>query len=144
MALDVGKARIGVALSDSDAMLASPGGTITTESRQRGPDGEDIAAIVDLVAEHDVVEIIVGLPQALSGQLSPSAKFAREIAFRIDRALGGEVPIRFTDERFTTVTAQAKLHQAGRDMRASKSVIDQAAAIEILQNWLDQRRQQVT
>ena len=140
LGIDVGDVRVGVAMSDPDGLLATPVETIARDTGRRGPDGADIDRLVELAEELDVVEIVIGLPLMLDGTPGTSARKAGDVAFRLRRRLGEGVRIRLADERMTTVMAQSRLHQAGRDVKASRGVIDQAAAVEILQSWLDQRR----
>ena len=87
-----------------------------------------------------MVEIVIGLPLMLDGEPGTSARKAGDVAFRLRRRLGEGVRIRMADERMTTVLAQSRLHQAGVDVKGGRRIIDQAAAVEILQSWLDQRR----
>ena len=129
--VDVGKARIGVARCDPHAMLATPVRTVP-----RG-DG-DLAAIADLAAELDAIEVVVGLPLSLSGDTTASTDDAVGFAGRL--AAKVTVPVRLVDERLSTVTAQQALRAAGRNSRASRSVIDQVAAVIILQYALDFER----
>lgn len=140
LGIDIGDVRVGVAMSDPDGLLATPVETIARDTGRRGPDGADIDRLVELAEELDVVEIVIGLPLMLDGTPGTSARKAGDVAFRLRRRLGEGVCIRLADERMTTVMAQARLHQAGRDVKAGRGVIDQAAAVEILQSWLDQRR----
>lgn len=140
--LDVGTVRIGVASSNREATLATPVETVRRETGFKDRDKADIDRIVDLIDEYDAVEIIVGLPRDLQGNGSRSVKQAKEIAFRINRRLtnaGQHVPVRFADERLTTVAATTALRASGVSSRKSRAVIDQAAAVEILQSWLDAR-----
>lgn len=142
LGLDVGTVRIGVAVSDPDGILATPVATIARTTKRRGPDGEDIDSIVQLARDYSVVEVIVGLPRMLDGSAGSSVKHAQDVGFRVRRRLerdGADVPIRYVDERMTTVMSQSNLHDAGISVREGRSVIDQAAAVEILQTWLDQR-----
>ena len=131
LGIDVGKVRIGVASSDPHGMLATPVGTIA-----RG-DG-DIARILAEAAERSVVEIVIGLPLALSGADSASTRDARDFALRV--AMGGDIPVRMVDERLSTVSATRALQASGRNSRRSRSVIDQVAAVIILQHALDVER----
>ncbi|MDK8766986.1 Holliday junction resolvase RuvX [Corynebacterium freneyi] len=140
LGIDVGDVRVGVAMSDPDGLLATPVETIARDTGRRGPDGADIDRLVELAEELDVVEIVIGLPLMLDGTPGTSARKAGDVAFRLRRRLGEGACIRLADERMTTVMAQSRLHQAGRDVKAGRGVIDQAAAVEILQSWLDQRR----
>ncbi|WP_337447996.1 Holliday junction resolvase RuvX [Corynebacterium pseudokroppenstedtii] len=142
LGLDVGTVRIGVAVSDPDGILATPVSTVARTTKRRGPDGEDIDSIVQLAHDYSVVEVIVGLPRMLDGSAGSSVKHAQDVGFRVHRRLerdGVDVPIRYVDERMTTVMAQSNLHDAGISVKEGRSVIDQAAAVEILQTWLDQR-----
>ena len=140
LGIDVGDVRVGVAMSDPDGLLATPVETVTRDTGRRGPDGSDIDRLVELAEELEVVEIVIGLPLMLDGTPGTSARKAGDVAFRLRRRLGEGVAIRMADERMTTVMAQSRLHQAGRDVKGGRAVIDQAAAVEILQSWLDQRR----
>lgn len=132
LAIDVGSARIGVARSDPGGSLASP---LTTVTRGRG----DLARLAELSEEHGAIEVIVGLPTSLSGAQGRAAvaarAFARSLAARM-----APVPVRLVDERFTTVTAHGALRTAGRDSRARRGVVDQAAAAVLLQAALDTER----
>ena len=142
LGVDVGDVRVGVAISDPDGLLATPVETVARATGRRGPDGPDIDRRVEIAEENDVVEIVVGLPLMLDGTAGTSARKAADVAFRLSRRLG--VPSRLCDERMTTVTASRQLTEAGIDSRGGRSRIDQAAAVAILQNWLDMRKQDVT
>lgn len=129
--VDVGRARIGVARSDVDGMLAVPAGTIR---RGKG----DVAQLVGSGDELGAIEFVVGLPLALSGAETVSTEDARAFARALAAASGR--PVRLVDERLSTVSAQRSLHAAGKDVRRSRPVIDQVAATIILQNALDTER----
>ncbi|MCU1513116.1 MAG: ruvX [Microbacteriaceae bacterium] len=129
--VDVGKARIGVAKSDPYGMLATPVATVP-----RG-DG-DIRAILAEVTQLEAVEIVVGLPIALSGGETPSTQDARDFAAQL--AAASAIPVRMVDERLSTVSAQRALHASGRNTKNSRSIIDQVAAVIILQHALDFER----
>ena len=129
--VDVGTARVGVARSDRDGLLATP-----VETVPRGPG--TIARLSELIAELEPVEIVVGLPISLSGGDTASTTDARELAAQLATASG--VPVRLVDERLTTVSAQRALHDAGRRAKGSRPVIDQVAAVIILQSALDFER----
>lgn len=135
--LDVGTVRIGVASSDRDAMLATPVETVARVTGFKDQDGADIDRILAIVDEYEAVEVVVGLPRDLKGNGSASVKHAKEIAFRIRRR--SDVPVRMADERLTTVAATHALRSSGVSEKAGRAVIDQAAAVEILQSWLDGR-----
>jgi putative holliday junction resolvase len=134
LGIDVGTVRVGVALSDPTGTLASP-----LETVERRRDGGDLDRIVALVEEHEVTEVIVGEPRHLSGASGASARearaYARSLAGRI-----GSVPVHLVDERLSTVTAASSLRANGLDSRAQRPVIDQAAAVVILQAYLDSQR----
>ena len=131
LGIDVGRARIGVARSDRDGILATP-----VETVARG-DG-DVARIMRLRNELDAIEIVVGLPLSLSGGSTASTDDAR--AFAVELARAGSTPVRLVDERLSTVTAQSQLRDNGRSTRNSRSVVDQVAAVIILQTALDSER----
>jgi putative Holliday junction resolvase len=133
LGVDVGSVRIGVARSDATATLAVPVTTVT-----RGPG--DVAALAGLVAEHEAIEVLVGLPLALSGRPGPAAQLARQFAGELAAALGAQVPVRLVDERLTTVSATRNLREAGRNARKSRAVVDQAAAVVIVTYALDSER----
>ncbi|MCV7283270.1 Holliday junction resolvase RuvX [Mycolicibacterium flavescens] len=132
--IDVGTVRIGVAASDPDAILATP---VETVRRERT--GRHLRRLTTLIKDLDAVEVVVGLPRTLADRSGSSAQDAVALA----DALAGRIaptPVRLADERLTTVVAQRSLREAGVRARGQRSVIDQAAAVGILQNWLDQRR----
>ncbi|MDO5031771.1 Holliday junction resolvase RuvX [Corynebacterium sp.] len=143
LGLDVGTVRIGVAVSDRDAHLATPVETVPRETGFKDQDKADIDRLLELIEQYQAVEVVVGLPRDLQGNGSKSVKHAKEIAFRIRRRLAkGDtmVPVRMADERLTTVVASAALRASGVSERKGRAFIDQAAAVEILQSWLDARR----
>jgi putative Holliday junction resolvase len=134
LGVDVGTVRVGVALSDPTGFLASP-----LETLRRAKDGSDLDHLAGLVVTHEVVEVVVGLPRHLSGASGASARdasaYAEALASRI-----GDVPVHLVDERLSTVTAAHHLRTGGISARHQRSVIDQAAAVVILQSHLDGRR----
>lgn len=138
--MDVGKVRVGVAVSDPDGILATP---LVTLPRDMGAADDavpgDIASLVRLVAEHEAVQIVVGLPVQLSGTEGAAAIDIRAYAERLARA-AEPVPIALTDERMSTVVATRRLAERGIRGRRQRAVVDQAAAVEILQSWLDAQR----
>ncbi|MGQ0574560.1 MAG: Holliday junction resolvase RuvX [Pseudonocardia sp.] len=134
LGVDVGSVRVGVAVCDPDGVLATP---LVTVARDVGG-GADLRAIAALVAEHDVVEVVVGLPRTLAGHEGLAAVLAREFAAALQAVL--DVPVVLTDERLTTVVATRQLRASGRRGRRQRAVVDQAAAVAILQGWLDARR----
>ena len=134
LGVDVGTVRVGLAMSDPTGTLASP-----LETLQRAKDGSDLDRLVALVMEHEVTEVVVGEPVHLSGASGASAQdagaYAQSLADRI-----ADVPVHLVDERLSTVTAASHLRDGGIDSRKQRSVIDQAAAVVILQQFLDGRR----
>lgn len=140
--IDVGTVRIGVASSDRSAMLATPVETVYRVTAFDDADGDDIDRLLEIIAEYQAVEVVVGMPRDLKGNGSRSVKHAVDIARRLRRRLhqaGHDVPVRMADERLTTVMATSALRAAGVSSRKSRPVIDQAAAVNILQTWLDGR-----
>lgn len=134
LAVDVGSVRVGVALSDPGPVLASP---LVTLSRDEGSGG-DLGRLAELVAEYEVVEVVVGLPRTLAARHGSAAEAAVEYADAL-RARVHPVPVRLADERLTTVSASRMLSERGVRGKRQRAVVDQAAAVEILQAWLDAR-----
>jgi putative holliday junction resolvase len=134
LGVDVGTVRVGLALSDLTGTLASP-----LETLRRAKNQSDLDRLVALVVEHEVTEVVVGEPVHLSGASGASAQdaanYAQELADRIP-----DVPVILIDERLSTVTAANHLREGGIDSRKQRPVIDQAAAVVILQQFLDSRR----
>ena len=128
VAVDVGTVRVGVAASDPHRVLASPVETVTAPGHRR---------VAQLVAEREAVLVVVGLPTSMSGRAaSASADMARTWADAL-RPLVAPVEVRLVDERLTTVSATAALRASGRSARQSRAVVDQAAAVALLQGVLD-------
>ncbi|MEE6177532.1 Holliday junction resolvase RuvX [Mycobacterium sp. 050134] len=134
LGVDAGSVRIGVACSDPDGILATP-----VETVRRDRSGKHVRRLAELAAELDAVEVIVGLPRTLADRTGPSALDAIELAEALAARIA-PVPVRLADERLTTVSAQRSLRAAGVRAKEQRAVIDQAAAVAILQSWLDQRR----
>ena len=132
LGVDVGDARIGVARSDPSGLIATP---VETVRRGQG----DLRRLADLAREEDAVEVVVGLPRSLSGGEGPAAAKVREFAARIAGAVR-PVPVRLCDERLSTVTAEAVLRGQGKKGQKRRAVVDQAAAVVILQNALETER----
>jgi putative Holliday junction resolvase len=132
VAIDVGDARIGVAVSDPDGVLAVP-----LETVRRG--SGDLERLAEIVQAHRAVEVVVGLPTSMSGREGPAAAKVRQSAQEIgDRV--APVPVRLVDERMTTVTAERVLRDRGKKGAKRRAVVDQAAAVVILQYALDSER----
>lgn len=130
LAVDVGTVRVGVAASDPDRLLASPVETAAAPG---------LARVAELVAERAAVVVVVGLPTSLSGRSeSASADMARDYAAQL-APLVAPVPVELVDERLTTVTATAALRASGKKGKAARAVVDQAAAVALLQGYLDRR-----
>lgn len=134
LGVDVGSVRVGVALSDPSPVLATP--LVTLSRDERG--GKDISRLAALVTEHEVVEVVVGLPRTLAGRTGQAAQTAQRYADALATRIA-PVPVRLADERLTTVTATRMLSQRGVKGGKQRAVVDQAAAVEILQSWLDGR-----
>jgi putative Holliday junction resolvase len=133
--VDVGTVRVGVAVSDRDGLLATP---VTTLARDA--DGAaDQTQLAELAREHEAVELVVGLPRSLSGREGPAAVAARAYAESL-AALVAPLPVRLVDERLTTVSAQQHLRRSGVRERQGRGVVDQVAAVVILQHALDTER----
>lgn len=166
LGIDVGTVRIGVAVCDPDGILATPLKTVardTTGDSEAAPSGKpvkrqtpitesdvegrasgvpgDVAEIATLVAEHGCVEVVVGLPVNLAGVEGPAAKKIRDYARILGEAIA-PVPIVMADERMSTVTAARRLSDRGVKGKRQRAVVDQAAAVEILQHYLESRRRQ--
>jgi putative Holliday junction resolvase len=134
LGVDVGSVRIGVAVSDPDGILATPVETVRRDRTDR-----HLKRLTQLVTELEAVEVVVGLPRTLADRTGPAAEDAIGLAEDLARRVA-PTPVRLADERLTTVTAQRSLREAGVRARGQKAMIDQAAAVGILQSWLDQRR----
>ena len=124
LAVDVGSVRVGVALSDPGPTLATPLVTLSRDEQS----GADLDRLAVLVAEHEVVEVVVGLPRTLSARHGTAAQaaaaYAEQLATRID-----PVPVRLADERLTTVSASRMLSERGVRGKRQRAVVDQAAAV---------------
>lgn len=132
LGLDLGDARIGVAISDDDRRLAVPLGTIHTGAPA------DLKAIASMVKEHEATVVILGLPVSLSGERGPAAVKAQAFADALHSVL--TIPVELQDERFSTVEAERLLRAAGVTGRERRKVVDGSAATIILQAWLDAHR----
>ncbi len=132
LGIDPGRARIGLALSDRDGLLAMPLETVPVDTRE-------IERIVAVIVENNASTVFVGLPLSLSGRWTASTRHAYDLARSISEHV--DVEVRMIDERLTTTSAQAALRTSGRSQRAGRSVIDQIAAVTLLQQALDTERQ---
>lgn len=135
VAVDVGTVRVGVAASDPDGVLATP---VETVPRGGTEDG-GVPRIVEIVRERGAVVVYLGLPKQLSGRDGSASAAARTYGEHLARALA-PVPVRLIDERMSTVTAHRAMRASGRPGRRQRAVVDQAAAVVILQGALDAER----
>ncbi|MFG2057950.1 Holliday junction resolvase RuvX [Micromonospora sp. NPDC048930] len=140
LGVDVGQVRVGVARSDPHGILATPLVTLARDLTA-APDAvpTDMAELVRLAAEHEAVEIVVGLPVNLAGKHGPAAANVSAYAARLADVMG-PIPVTLTDERMSTVVASRRLAERGVRGKRQRAVVDQAAAVEILQSWLDAQR----
>jgi putative holliday junction resolvase len=129
LGIDLGEARVGVAISDDIGMMAHPLETIIVKER------EPVARIAEIVVRDKIEMIVLGLPRNMDGTYGAASEKARAFAERLRAKISCEVKL--WDERLTTAAAQKSLHAAGRNTKQSRSVIDQVAAQMILQSWLD-------
>ena len=131
LGIDLGAARVGLALSDDLGMLAHPLETVNVKG------AGDLAAYVAAVVRREKVEVVViGLPRNMDGSHGPAAAKTREFGEKLHSKTPG-CEIRYWDERMTTMAAQKALHEMGRNVKKSRPVIDQVAAQMILQGYLD-------
>lgn len=132
LGIDVGRARIGVALADEVLRTARPLRVV-----ERRGDVPDLALLAEVAAEFEVTQAVVGLPLNMDGTEGPSADFARRFAAKLGEAL--RVPVALQDERLSTFEAQSRLRERGLSAKASRPLVDAEAAAVILQDWLDGR-----
>lgn len=129
LGLDLGDARIGVAISDDGRRLAVPLGTIRTGAPA------DLKSIAELVREHSVALVVLGHPLHLSGEAGERAHHAERFAEALRAIL--PMPVVLQDERLSTVQAERSLREAGVKGRVRRRHVDRSAATVILQSWLD-------
>jgi len=129
MGLDVGDRRIGVAVSDPLGLTAQPVMTLVRTNRR-----QDLKSLLRLIRRYDCAEIVVGNPLYMSGDQSPQAAKAQAFAQMLREETG--LPVHLWDERLTTTEAHRHLHAAGRPGSEHKAVVDQVAAVLILEGWL--------
>ena len=130
LGIDHGDARIGLAISDDLGMLAHPLETIYLKEV-----ADPVAHIAAIVTSRDIGHIVLGLPRNMDGTYGPASEKVRAFAEKLRGAC--PCPVKLWDERLTSVAAQRSLHEAGRNVKNSREVIDQVAAQLILQGWLD-------
>ena len=132
LGVDVGTVRVGLAASDPEGILATPVDTL-----ERDPDADaDLGVIATVVLQRQVLEVVVGLPRSLSGEEGAAARGARRYATALASRIS-PTPVRLIDERLTTIDAHRTLRDSGVSGRAQRAVVDQAAAVLILQTALD-------
>jgi len=134
LGLDLGSVRIGLALSDELGWMAHPWQTLS-----RSP--QSVKEILKLIEEKNISTVIVGLPRKLDGTYGPAAEACRTFAEELKKQTPAKIIL--WDERFTTAMASRQLQEAGRNQKQQRSIIDQAAAQQILQSWMDAALQQV-
>jgi putative Holliday junction resolvase len=131
--IDLGSRRIGVAVSDASATIASP----STVLERTGDPAADHRRIAAVVAEYEAERVVVGLPLSLDGT---TGRAAQGVLAEVDAMRGAlPVPVELFDERFTTVTAHASLMERRMRADARRRVVDKVAAAVMLQHWLDAR-----
>jgi|TARA_B100001093_G_scaffold520518_1_gene617488 putative Holliday junction resolvase len=134
--IDFGRARIGISASDDIGMLAHPLETVPASDLDRA-----VERIMEVVNDRSVRDVVVGLPLRVSGEEGTAVEGVRDFVRELKKSLPASVMFHEVDERYTTQMAMEKLHQVGRTAKDSKGIIDQAAAVEILQRWLDLREE---
>lgn len=134
LAIDIGRARLGIAISDLSGILSSPLDSV----RRLADDSVTIQEILKIVTDNEVQEIYVGDPVSLSGEITPSTGDARNFSSLLQSTT--EIPVRLIDERLTTVTAARNLRESGKNAKTSKLVIDSASAVVILEAVLHAER----
>lgn len=130
LGIDHGEARIGLAITDPVGIMAHPLETIQVKRT------EPIERIIEIISERQVQQIVLGLPLRMDGSEGTAAEKIRVFGDQLTAKIN--IPLYYMDESLTTVAAAEKLHQAGKNAKKQKSIIDQAAAVEILTNWLEQ------
>jgi putative holliday junction resolvase len=135
LGIDFGERRVGLALSDPTATIAQPLPTITRRAGKRAP----VAAIVEIITQNEVERAVVGLPLNLAGEETEWTTAVRDFAMKLEQRAG--IPIEFIDERMTSVQAERAVRSLGlkRSEREQKGRIDAAAAVLLLQTFLDRQ-----
>lgn len=132
LALDVGDARIGLAISDPGGIVCLP-----IEALVRGEDSDDLAAVIELAQREGVEMIVVGLPLSLDGTHGPAARKMRRFTSALRRS--ADIPVHSWDERFTTAEAEGRLRQAGFEPSRDRARLDSMSAVIILESFLAAR-----
>lgn len=139
LGVDVGMVRVGLAACDPDGILATPVKTLSRDMKKNS----DVKVVVKEAAARGAVQIFVGLPRTMKGEEKASAEMARSYAAVLVAQLQTaelNVPVHLIDERLTTVSAHQALHKAGVNSREHRKVVDQVAAVEILQHAIDMQK----
>ncbi|MBG6083445.1 Holliday junction resolvase RuvX [Zhihengliuella flava] len=139
LGIDVGQVRVGVAFSDPDGLLASPWKTLKRDPKKNS----DLRVLVRFIVENNVGTVYVGLPRSLRGNHTESTLMAESFAIALAQDLASErvvVDVRLIDERLTTVSAHRDLHAAGVEGRSHRKIVDQVAAVAILQQALEMEK----
>ncbi|MFD2256701.1 Holliday junction resolvase RuvX [Luteolibacter algae] len=131
LGIDYGEARIGVAATDEFGIMAHPVETVATNCKN------PIGRLTEIASQRKIKTLIVGLPLRLDGTEGSSAEKVRSFAKKLGAAMP-EIPMFFVDETYTTSVASEKLRAAGRKAHQQKKIIDQAAAVEILNQWMEE------
>ncbi|HEY6006045.1 MAG TPA: Holliday junction resolvase RuvX [Anaeromyxobacter sp.] len=130
LGVDLGRARIGLALADDVLRQARPFRVV-----QRRDESKDLAAIAEVAREYEVGRAVVGLPLNMDGSEGPAARLSRQFAPKLAAALG--VPVELFDERLSTFEAETRLRDRGISAKDARARVDAEAAAVILQGWLD-------
>lgn len=136
LGIDHGEARIGLAITDPVGIMAHPLETIHLAQT------DAISRIKELIAQRNVQQIVIGLPLRMDGSEGTAAEKIRLFGDDLLQSLARPLPFHYTDERLTTLSASEKLRAAGKNAKKQKSIIDQAAAVEILNSWLSQQQEE--
>ncbi len=133
MGIDFGTKRVGLALSDGLGLLAHPYATLTRSTRERL-----FADLLAIISRENVQAVVLGLPLGLDGQETETARQVRNFAASLKRRVS--IPIHFQNEALSSQYAQEQLHQAGRRGQKQRVVLDQQAAVIILNDYLEHQK----
>src|SRR5574340_63943 len=133
LGLDIGAARVGVAISDPSGCVASPIAVLDARELARDP-----RQLIRLAEDYEVESLVVGLPLTLAGEEGPQASEVRDVAERLAASLG--IPVEYHDERHSSTEARRSMHAAGLSEKDQRGSLDKVAAAIVLQGWLDARR----
>lgn len=139
LGVDVGMVRVGLASCDGDEILATPVKTLGRDLKKNS----DVKIVVKEALSRGACQIFVGLPRTMKGEEKASAEMARSYAGVLATLLaraGADIPVHLVDERLSTVSAHQSLHQAGMSSREHRKVVDQVAAVEILQHAITMQK----